>query len=355
MSFSSEASLKLQSNSSSHLQISGPTCSLLNQEKDYFCEFKEKRDSTIPDTSTLKCLPQNSSFSMNMSACLPNFIKEVQNKKLYSDGANCWGTTLHFQGLLKKPKFVWPEEIQYWLESPLCRKLNEGERIEANDILNVYGPEKMDALERETKDEGTFFWETLFPQRWTKATDTSGSGYTGFHRLLHSVVFTSENIVFGKDSPSKLDKFYFHQLAEVYGRTTDRDCQENQNFLPYLREYQKPPKRIKNTKCDYLTNIYRCQNLDQYFKNIDLTSEEQVIFSSVEQLDGILVHLFNAQVKSNFKLSDSEKKSLIKLSQTKASEALYQLKNKMTKTKEMLLVKQYFFAQSILFQLKNIN
>lgn len=355
MSFNLHATLKLQSNSSSHLQISAPTCAILNQEKDFFCDLKEKRDVVIPDTSSLKCLSQNSSFSMNMSACLPNFIKEVQNRKLFSDGANCWGTALHFQGLSLKPKFTWPEEIQYWLESPLCRKVGEGERIESNDILNVFGPEKLDTIERETKDEGTYFWEALYPKRWTKATDISGSGYTGFHRLLHSVVFVSENVVFGKDSPSKLDKFYFHQLQDVYGRTTDQDCQENQIFEPYLREYQKPPKRIKNTKCDYISNVYRCQNMSQYFKNVVLTDDEQVIYNSVEQLDGVLVHIFSAQVKSNFKLSESEKKSLLKLAQTKADEALKWLKTNPSKNKEMLLAKQYFFAQSILNQLKNIN
>ncbi len=239
-----EEKVKISNQGSGQITLTAQSCETLLKEKEAMCRWKNSVDGlNEAQKEKQACVKvSNNLFSISLSQCLPNFTKEVQNKKLINDGPNCWGTSMSFLKLSPKPRFMWPEEMQYWMESPLCRKLNVGEEKQPGDLINIFAPEKMDEKERQERDAGTNFWQALYPNRFTIPTEGNGSGYTGFHRLLHTSVYISPGVSFGKDSPSKSDPFYFHSTNDIYGRSGDPSCQENQNLDPHIREYQKAPQ-----------------------------------------------------------------------------------------------------------------
>jgi len=275
------------------LILKSSNCQNLVREFESICSWKKQiePDFNIPIISPTQCKKSaNGQYTMMAQSCLPSFVKNYHHKRLVKSGGNCWGTALNFKDLSLKPRFVWPEEITYWMNSPVCRKLETGEKLQAGDIINVYGPEYVFQDDSEG-DKGINFWKTLFPGRYSPV-KSGQTGYSGFHNFLHSETYLTKNISFGKDSPSYEDRFDFHPLAEVYGRSRETECQENQSLSPYSREYNKPSKDIKGSKCDYFTIAYRCGSIMEYLKSLSLEQDSKIILEQIKTMQATQAKLF---------------------------------------------------------------
>jgi hypothetical protein len=262
-------------------------------------------------------------------------VKQVQNKKLYRSGANCWGTAMSFKNHSIKPRFVWTEEMNYWLNSPLCRKLNPGEKKEPGDIINIYGPEYIYAKE-EPGSMGGKFQEALYPGRYQEP--KVERGYSGFHRFLHSETLVADDLTFGKDSPSLMDKFQFRALREAYGRPRDPDCQENQNLSPHMREYQNASRSIKGSKCDYFSVAYRCEDFSEIYE----------AENDIQKLMSMQETLFSLLTGRNLLISKLEREKILNEADHMAASALVELsRSSHPKNYEMMLTLKYFSASGI--------
>ncbi len=334
------------------LILSGKSCAQLLQTNEAFCQWSRtvQPDRVFSDDQISCKNDAKGSGRITITQCLPDLAKNYQQKKLVNEGPNCWGTAMSFHQLFSKPRFMWPEELMYWMESPLCRKLKPEENKMPGDIINVFAPEKMDAQERLARDAGTHFWNALYPKRFTAPPEDDGSGYTGFQRLLHSATYISSDLAFGKDSPSRLDRFYFHSLGQTYGRpgSEDSDCQENQNLTPHLREYQNTQKRIKGKKCAYLSLAYRCENIAQHFSTIDLSTEDAQTWQNIKELNLVAEKLFPSLTSVTPILKAQEVLLILVRADVSMKEALDQLKRPgLSKTREMLLTMEYFTAAGL--------
>lgn len=327
---------------SNNLIIKSKSCELLQKQREAICEWKKTINSEFSYKKQLSCHKSKyGGYYLNVSSCLPKFVKENQNKKLYRDGANCWGTAMSFKSISDKPRFVWTEEIMYWQESPLCEVVKDKKDLRAGDIINTYGPEYI--FEREEYSKGTMFWNALYPGRFTES--PVKSGYSGFHNFLHSETYVSDELSFGKDSPNKLDRFNFHHMREVYGRPRDVGCQENQSMSPHIRQFQKEPKNIKGSRCGYFSLAYRCKNLKQYLENQKLSYDDQMNLKVIEDLKNIQNELFNLQRNPS---KNIDIKRIVELADKVSEESLKELKsNSVDKTSEMILVQKYFSAQGL--------
>lgn len=327
------------------LILKGKNCQELIQQHEAICAWKKNIEPAFVKPALAKtCKVVNGLKTQTVSACLPTFVKANHHKKLVRSGGNCWGTAMSFKQLSNKPRFLWPEEMTYWMNSPVCRKLDVGEEKQPGDIINVYGPEYI--FEKAEKDKGYRFWEALFPGRNTTA--RVASGYSGYHNFLHSETYISGLISFGKDSPSKDDRFDFHSTNEIYGRSQDEECQENQSLEPYSREYQNPPKNIKGSSCDYFSIAYRCGNIKEYFAKQKLDESEKAILDQVEQLQKTQEKLFTLQTTTAVSVNSFEIKKIVELADTTAVGSLIELqKTSNSKNREMLLVLQYFSASGL--------
>lgn len=329
------------------LILKSKSCEKLIEQHQAICDWKKKIEPSFAIPAVGKNLCKSSTGglkSMTISSCLPQFVKTHHHKKLARSGANCWGTAMSFKELSKKPRFLWTEEMVYWMNSPVCRKLDVGETKEPGDIINVYGPEYV--FSGPEKDKGHKFWEALYPGRITPS--PVSSGYSGYHNFLHSETYLSEDLSFGKDSPSHEDRFDFHFLKEVYGRSRDSECQENQSLEPYSREYQNPPRQIKGSHCDYFSIAYRCENIKSYFIRQNLSRDDLMLLEEVEALQSVQEKIFPLMLSSAKTLSKTEIAQFVKLSDENSENALNELeKANFEKNKEMLLVLKYFTASGI--------
>lgn len=358
LSLPAHATLGVSVSAKQELILTSSKCEELINERNQLCEWKKsiQPEFVIPKYINNTCLPAGKGrVKLHISECLPDFTKDYQNKKLIHDGPNCWGTAMSFKKLSLTPRFMWPEEIQYWMESSLCRKLSPKEKLIPGDIVNVYAPEKLDESELNAQDAGSTFWSVLYPERFTKPEAT---GYTGYHRLLHSVTFVSPNLAFGKDSPSNLDKFYFHAMEEVYGRprNEDHDCQENQVMTPHIREYHKTPQKIRGSKCSYFSQAFRCENFNDYFLKDVTTQKAREILKRVQSLQELQKTLFPQLMSSKKLLNQSDINSMINTADASVKKAIAGLKeNHLDKTSERLFVMEYFSAAGIRQTLEQFN
>lgn len=330
-----------------NLILTSKSCHELVTEFSAVCRWKKQINPqfNLPMINPSQCKKlNNGNYTLSVPSCLPDFVKENHHKKMVHAGANCWGTALHFKKLGPKPRFVWPEEIQYWMSTPICRKLDVGEKLQEGDIINVYGPEYI-FEEASPNDKGHLFWRALFPGR-LKPTAKGESGYSGYHNLLHSETYLTKNISFGKDSPSHEDRFDFHPLKEVYGRSRTTECQENQSLEPHVREYQNSPRSIKGSECDYFTNAYRCGNIADYFKDQELSDFEMSLLTEVKAIQSTQERLFQLMF-GKLTLSKLEVKQILELADLKAAEAQERLQEKLSKNEEMLLTLKFFSAAGL--------
>ena len=329
------------------LSLVSKSCSELKDQVKAMCAWKSETDKiTISETPVCKTLAAGK-FRVTISKCVPVFPKSQHMKKLASEGPNCWGTAMSFHGLFPKPRFMWPEELQYWMESPICRKLDVGEPKKAGDVINVYAPEYLFKGDFESRDAGIDFWDVLYPGRANKEIKIK-EGYTGYQRLLHSETYISDKLSFGKNSPAKDDLWEFHSINSMYGRPRrgDEECQENQSMVPNYRQYKDEPKNL--TKCKYFTQAHRCENFQDYFKREAKSAEELTILKNISALQDIQTKLFPLVTSSAFKLTKTQIKlyvSLAEINQKKAEEELK--KPGLSKTHEMLLTHEYFTAAGI--------
>lgn len=345
---SSPSDLTLGHTYGNDLIIRSKSCDTLVDEHIKICEWKKNLEPSfeIPKIERTQCRGNSNQYTMTVSECLPKFVKENQNKELYQSGANCWGTAMSFKGLSETPRFVWSDEITYWLNSPICRKLEPGEEKKPGDILNIFGPEYVFKDRDEKKEKGYLFWEALNPQYLTES--PVSVGYSGYHNFLHSETYISDNIVFGKESPSYQDRFEFSLMKDVYGRSNDDECQENQAISANLRENQNESRDIKGNRCDYFSNVYRCGNVNDFFTSANLTETEKGIWEEVNTLRKMQNRLFPILQERKVSLAQLEQQELLNYADRSAQVALNQLsKQSFSKNTEMLLALQYFTAQGI--------
>ncbi len=356
------ADLGISHGSKNELILTSSNCKTLIEQREALCLWKQSIEPSfeIPTLPVQECHSNpNGSFTISVADCLPELALKQAGKKLYHQGPNCWGTAMSFHGLSIKPRFLWPEEIHYWMDSPVCRKLEVGEPMLPGDVINVYYPENIWGVEMLKKTAGTNFWEALYPNRYTPLPLSALHGYSGYDGLLHSVTYLSPELAFGKDGPSESDRFYFHRLAEVYGRPRDSSvpnasnlegkiCQENPELIPYLRENQQAPKTNRHPGCPYFSVAFRCGNILEYFKQQGLTDENKDRLASIQSLQKIQTRLYDLVVRPNTALTSIEIKTFLQQSDSIAARALKLLREKSRdKSSEMLLTMEYFTAVGI--------
>lgn len=333
------------------LILTHSSCTELLNQQNTLCEWTKSITPNFTKPLPKKCeAVGRNKFRIKLAECLPVFAQKYHQKKLLREGPNCWGTAMSFKELSPTPRFMWPEEMHYWMESPLCRKLAVNEAKMPGDIINVYAPEKLSEEEKTAQDAGTDFWKFFFPNRSRAVSVDLGVGYTGYHRLLHSVTYINPLLSFGKDSPSELDRFYFHPLEEVYGRPRkeDFDCQENQNLSPHLREYENQPTRIHGRKCSYFTLAYRCENFNNYFNSRSLSPDEQITWTNIQLIQGHQKKLLPLITDSKIALKDIEIKSMTTLADVTALNALQKMQNHSNNDNtQMLTALEYFSAHAL--------
>ncbi len=346
ISSSAFAQLSIGYTKANNLILRSESCEELVEQNKAICLWRKTNEPSfiVPNITKSKCVNNSrGTKSIVVSSCLPKIVKSNHRKKLYKDGPNCWGTALSFKENSTKPRFVWEKEILYWMDSPVCKKLEVGEEKKPGDILNIYGPEYI--FDRNHITKGSELYDVIFPGHVVAS--PVATGYSGFHNFLHSETYLSSKLSFGKESPNKDDRFNFNPIGEVYGRPRSEKCQELQSIVPNRREFNNKPQDIQGSACPYFSLAYRCQNIRNFLKSLSLSDEDKTLLDEAERLDLINKELFKFQRNSQYRLTSQKIKNYLSIADSISDDSLYKLSLKPEKNTEMVLVYRYFTAEGI--------
>jgi hypothetical protein len=209
LSLSAQANdtFSLDRDASGRLILSAPSCA----------EAKSTAEAIRTWTSNLGQSPaaapapaqSGSRCSLDATALLPDFVRARQDKGTAVNGPNCWNTTLMTFGMARAQRFSIASEMTFWMSSPYCRELADGEDPAPGDAL---------------------------------ALRTSSSSPDSFEEM-HGMIHLTPEVVWSKNTSTSDDPYRIQRVDLIY-----------QNFHTYACfKVNGIP-----SECNNWVNVFRC-------------------------------------------------------------------------------------------------
>ncbi len=190
------------------------------------------------DFSKIQIHSTNLKCQANVTECLPGHVKKFHGTKPANMGPNCWNLSLVMKDILPGLRYSTPEEMAFYMSSPLCRALKDEESKEVGDVGAI-----RTVFDGKTEESHGFIY----------LSDDLSYSKNGFHNSSPYEVQSTEKIL------------------SIYGVPKDLDCRKNQIDL--------------NSECNNAVSYYRCISFDDY-----LLSAKDLKLPSISTLKN-LVHL----------------------------------------------------------------
>jgi hypothetical protein len=195
---------------------------------------------------------------MDVTNCVPDHVAKYAGKSPKLLGANCWNLAMVFKGILPALRYSTPDEMAFFMRSPLCRPLEPGEKRMAGDIGSIRAKEK--ALQ-------------YVPCKPGIGTQCDGDYSIGEY---HAFIYISDNLVYEKDGYGEypyniIDTKTLHS-DDFYPVPDKPECRENQSKI--------------SDECPRAMSYYRCSSMDSYVKaHPEIPSELLKIMNSYGNSD----------------------------------------------------------------------
>lgn len=246
--------------------LQGSNCDLLKSEANAIAQWSKKQDLA----ASAECNCKQSNCSIDITSFSPKLLQEKQSVCTLRNGPNCWNLSLVSTGVADQLRYSTPAEINFWMESPLCKKRKDGEKKEPGDVIAI----------------------------------RTGRNNSEVHSFIH----LSDNLSFSKNGYHK-DAPYTLQSPEYLYKIYEVE--------PGCQGIDKIPTE---KKCSNYSNAYRCISLDEYLKTNPIKSQKQqeifqelkevecqiTDFISLEKISPDLFQLTNISLTAIYKLADSE-------------------------------------------------
>lgn len=175
----------------------------------------EKRECPIEKQSpqmelTGKCV-------YNITNCIPSHVAKYEGVNPQESGPNCWNMSLVFKEILPALRYSTPEEMSFYMNSPLCRMLKKDEKRVSGDIGAI-----------RVINEGNF-------------------------KEFHGFIYISDKIAYSKNGFHKSSPYSLQSLDNVYSVydvTEKSQCRANE--------------LNSSLDCDIATSFYRCISMKEY-------------------------------------------------------------------------------------------
>jgi hypothetical protein len=286
-------------------------CNILEKQYDAIINWSHRLGERPIDSSSCFCNPVDDyspylSCEMDITDIVPMSTLEIYNKDVSHFGPNCFNTTLVANKILPNYRFSTPEEMEFWMNSQLCREKSANEEPEAGDVIAI-----------------------------RRATQYGGDE-------MHSFVFVTPELSFSKNSPSQYDKATLMSTEKVYEKHRVRKKCQHQDR--------------DNTKCSRSGQVFQCQKWDDYWEDY---SFNEVEVESMETLEHIECVVSEDILNSNKKYYDDfvwyNLNALLKLAEQNGSKIDMDLKGKGKGNQKTIKdKKEDFFWDSMVFRIHSL-
>jgi hypothetical protein len=217
-----------------------------NSDENKSCPINKK----APNSSFFKC-------SYDITDCIPNHVVKYQGINPEMGGPNCWNLALVMSDILPALRFSPPKEMTFYMQSPLCRSLKNGEERIPGDIgaIRNIGPNGLEEV--------------------------------------HGFIYISDDIAYSKNGANKKTPYALQPLNTVYETYNVPDlaeCKQNRTF--------------PGEKCAQAMSFYRCMSMEEYLKkNPEVSIELQKGIKDLNNFESCLeLHtISNAPLSKNIK------------------------------------------------------
>lgn len=216
--------------------------------------------------SKAECQCLKNQCELVVTELIPSFAKKTNGVCTVNSGPNCWNTALISSGVLSSQRYTTPEEMKFWMSSPLCKKRESPDKPRPGDIVAIRG----------------------------------GAG--SYSVDLHGFVYISDELSFGKNGPEINDPYEFKKTSEVFKvNQIPKECQTS-----------------RHSDCLKWAEYYQCESMESYLaQNPIKNSEQKLLWNSVEAQEcssaSVLsigaVELNRVALESMMKLADEKRAS----------------------------------------------
>lgn len=117
------------------IYLTGNDCGTLEKESVAFEMWTKKIKEETTNVSKCECV--NSICKKKVNALLPKMVNATHFEKPNSSGPNCWNASLVAAKIIPNLRYSTPQEMSFWLNSPLCKEKKSHEALSPGDIVAI--------------------------------------------------------------------------------------------------------------------------------------------------------------------------------------------------------------------------
>lgn len=233
--------------------------------KNWSASLDENKSMPVPE---IKPGNKIGSCYVDITDCVPEFVKKYQDVNPSISGPNCWNIALVFAKVVPGLRYTSPEEFAFYLSSPLCKKIQESDK-QAGDI----------GVTRAILNNGTI-------------------------KEIHGYIYISNNLVFAKQNNDNTSPYKIQTMKE-----NDR--------LGALESISYSPLCDKKY-CSVRKEFFRCEPLKNYLSAHSVEEKEvKSAFLQMENEECLMNRFILSGFRNEKKLSLEVAAALMKLSEEK--------------------------------------
>ena len=221
------------------------------------CELDK---SKLKKTPSAGAMPDE--WFIDVAQCIPDKIKKYLNVNPSQDGPNCWNFALYSKEIISSLRFTTPDEMSFFTDSPLCKKIGNLNEVLPGDIGAI---RKVRQLKNGSK---------ILEEK-------------------HGFIVVSKDIAFTKNGLDKRKPYSISTMEDVFKEYDVKNYEQC-----FLGKGKLP------LGCNDIYSFFRCDSMKSYVeKNKNIPS---YIFIGLRYLNVVQDSLENAVIKAEFGYNNAD-------------------------------------------------
>jgi hypothetical protein len=182
-------------------------------------------EKTNCDIDSLYFEQTSNACSFDITTCVPEHVKKFQDSKPLIEGPNCWNLSLVITEIIPVLRYTSPNEMSYYMRSPLCRQISDQDQKQPGDIGAI---------------------RTIKNQKITE---------------YHGFIYISDKISYSKNGYQTTNGYSLQSLDSIfklYDVPNKKQCRKNEISV--------------NTKCSFAVSYFRCSSFEDYLNHLPESS-----------------------------------------------------------------------------------